>query len=501
MSNKEENVEMLTEDMLETQDLEETDDLAETDYLTDTDDLAETDELEVSDDLVDTEEMTEKQVRLAKEKEAMSNETVQMYMHEMARVPLMTESEELAAFKAMEAAKKNSRRLFNSFKFAPAMYERLLDRIEGQDERFDGIVSEDFSGGRAEYMAMIPELRRKLKRVRSSADTERFAERLCIGQKCFESLCAEAEYRLYRPCKALVAEKVRLLVRRPSKKREAELSAIRTRLASLEKEAGMAAGEFVESFGELRRQLEILQSERTRVVEANLRLVVSTIKRLLHLGMEFLDLVQEGNTGLMRAVELFDYRRGYRFSTYATWWIRQAATRAMADQARTIRLPVHLIEQIHNMNRVRARLVQRLGGDPSDKELAWEMGIPEWKVRSLRKMALAPVSLQKKVGDDEDACMGDFVEDTTAVDPGEETDKGLMREQLMSVLGTLNARERELLEYRYGLVDGTCRTLEEVGRMLNVTRERVRQLEAKALRQLRHPTRLRRLRGFLVKSA
>ena len=431
--------------------------------------IEQTDEL-FTEDVINTEEIVDgeelKEVKLAKEKEAMSNETVQLYMREMARVPLMTEGEELAAFKAMEAAKKSSRKLFNRFKFAPAMYMRLLDRIEGQDGRFDGIVSVDFSGGRAEYVAMIPELR-----------------------------------RLYQPCRALIAEKVRLLAKRPSKKRDVELAAIRTRLASLEKESGMAAGEFVERFGELRRQLEILQSKRTRVVEANLRLVVSTIKHLLHLGLEFLDLVQEGNTGLVRAVELFDYRRGYRFSTYATWWIRQAATRAIAEQSRTIRLPVHLIEQIHDMNRVCAQLVQRLGRDPSAKELAWEMGVPEWKVRSLRKMAWTPVSLQTKVGDDEDACMGDFVENTTAVDPGEETDKSLMREQLISALGTLNARERELLEYRYGLVDGNCRTLEEVGRMLNVTRERVRQLETKALRQLRHPTRSLRLRGFIAKSA
>lgn len=480
--------------------IEQTDELFTEDVIN-TEEIVDGEEMTDGEELTDAEELTEKEVKLAKEKEAMSNETVQLYMREMARVPLMTEGEELAAFKAMEAAKKSSRKLFNWFRFAPAMYMRLLDRIEGQDGRFDGIVSVDFSGGRAEYVAMIPELRRKLKCVRSSADMERFAEKLCIEQKCFESLCAEVEERLYRPCRALIAEKVRLLAKRPSKKRDVELAAIRTRLASLEKESGMAAGEFVERFGELRRQLEILQSKRTRVVEANLRLVVSTIKHLLHLGLEFLDLVQEGNTGLVRAVELFDYRRGYRFSTYATWWIRQAATRAIADQARTIRLPVHLIEQIHNMNRVCAQLVQRLGRDPSAKELAWEMGVPEWKVRSLRKMAWTPVSLQAKVGDDEDACMGDFVEDTTAVDPGEETDKSLMREQLISALGTLNARERELLEYRYGLVDGNCRTLEEVGRMLNVTRERVRQLETKALRQLRHPTRSLRLRGFIAKSA
>lgn len=250
--------------------------------------------------------------------------------------------------------------------------------------------------------------------------------------------------------------------------------------------------------GKWRLELERLCA---RVVEANLRLVVFTARHFMHRGLEFLDLVQEGNIGLLRAVELFDYRRGYRFSTYATWWIRQAASRAIAEQSRTIRLPVHIGEQIYAMNRVRADLVQRLGREPSDKELAWKMGLPEQNICSLRKTALTTESLQKNVGDDDGACFGDFVEDAAAADPGAAAEQSLMREQLEAVLGTLNARERELIAYRYGLVDGTCRTLEELGRMFNVTRERVRQLEAKALRQLRHPARLRRLREFLAKSA
>lgn len=466
-----------------------------------TEDVINTEEIVDGEELTDAEELTENEVKLAMEREEMATETVQLYMREMARVPLMNEAEELAAFKAIAAAKDDSRRLFNRFRFAPVMYARLLDRIEGQTERFDGIVACTFNGGRAEYIAGIPGFRQALKRARGGDDVDRCSEKLCIGQKCFEALCAEAGRRLYAPCKALVAEKVRLLAKRPSKRRDAELAAVRNRLATIETEVGMAAGEFVERFAELQRTLETLQKARTRVVEANLRLVVSTVKRLMHLGLEFLDLVQEGNTGLVRAVELFDYRRGYRFSTYATWWIRQAATRAIAEQSRTIRLPVHLIEQIHAMNRVRADFVQRLGCEPTDKELAWEMGVPERKVRSLRKMAWTPKSLQENVGDEEDACFGDFVEDAAAADPGAAAEQSLMREQLEAVLGTLNARERELIAYRYGLVDGTCRTLEEVGRMLNVTRERVRQLEAKALRQLRHPARLRRLREFLAKSA
>ena len=461
-----------------------------------TEDVINTEEIVDGEELTDAEELTEKEVKLAKEKEAMSNETVQLYMREMARVPLMTEGEELAAFKAMEAAKKSSRKLFNRFKFAPAMYMRLLDRIEGQDGRFDGIVSVDFSGGRAEYVAMIPELRRKLERVRSSADMERFAEKLCIEQKCFESLCAEAEERLYQPCRALIAEKVRLLAKRPSKKRDVELAAIRTRLASLEKESGMAAGEFVERFGELRRQLEILQSKRTRVVEANLRLVVSTVKRLMHLGLEFLDLVQEGNTGLVRAVELFDYRRGYRFSTYATWWIRQAATRAIADQARTIRIPVHMIETINKLMRVQKKLIQKLGREPTEQDLSKEMNMPTDQVRAVKRMAQQPISLQSKVGDNDDAHYGDFIPDLNSENPFEVTEGHLLKERLRDILNTLTDRERQVVDFRFGLSDGYSRTLEEVGRLFNVTRERIRQIEAKALRKLRHPSRMKSLGDY-----
>ena len=250
-------------------------------------------------------------------------------------------------------------------------------------------------------------------------------------------------------------------------------------------------------FAALREALHEGHMARTEMVEANLRLVISIVKKYMNRGLSFLDLIQEGNTGLMKAVEKFEYRRGYKFSTYATWWIRQAATRAIADQARTIRIPVHMIETINRFMRSQKRLVQVLGREPQPDEIAEEMGISPDRVRSILKMSQQPISLQSPVGDGDDAHFGDFLPDTTAENPAEMTAKDLLKDQIHSVLQTLTQREREVLDFRFGLTDGFSRTLEEVGKQFNVTRERIRQIEAKALRKLRHPTRLRRLQGFI----
>ena len=269
------------------------------------------------------------------------------------------------------------------------------------------------------------------------------------------------------------------------------------KIRELEKSLWFSLSDYAEEYRTLKGWLRQAFKAKTEMVEANLRLVISIAKKYTNRGLSFLDLIQEGNMGLMKAVEKFEYRRGYKFSTYATWWIRQAITRSIADQARTIRIPVHMIETINKLMRVQKQLVQEYGREPSPEEVAEEVLLPVDRVRAVLKMAQQPISLQSPVGESEETNFGDFIEDRGAENPSDMTAIVLLKEKIKDVLETLTDRERQVLEQRFGLIDGYSRTLEEVGRQFQVTRERIRQIEAKALRKMRHPTRIRQLEGFL----
>ena len=279
---------------------------------------------------------------------------------------------------------------------------------------------------------------------------------------------------------------------------------VRMYLKEIGKVPLLSADEEIEEKAEIKEEIKTLQryvdkgaDAKKRLAEANLRLVVSIAKRYVGRGMLFLDLIQEGNLGLIKAVEKFDYKKGYKFSTYATWWIRQAITRAIADQARTIRIPVHMVETINKLIRVSRQLLQELGREPSPEEIAKEMNMPVERVREILKISQEPVSLETPIGEEEDSHLGDFIKDDNVPVPADAAAFTLLKEQLEEVLGTLTEREQKVLTLRFGLEDGRARTLEEVGKEFNVTRERIRQIEAKALRKLRHPSRSRKLKDYL----
>jgi RNA polymerase primary sigma factor len=453
------------------------------------------------------------------------DDPIRMYLHQMGQVPLLTREQEVEICKRIEKAEIGVRMTFNRIGFACRMYLDLVACLESGGERFDRIVIDKLVDSRDKYIEVLPRLKKEIvaaqallqkqfkeaqkprlakpDKARKDKAVEKAREKLAVAvtklnfkQKVIENMAAEGE-KIFTDLRHSVRETDHLSKMRPCKKRTTRIEELQKKTSAIQDDCCAITEEALAWGGELRDALRKGQQARTEMVEANLRLVISIVKKYMNRGLSFLDLIQEGNTGLMKAVEKFEYRRGYKFSTYATWWIRQAATRAIADQARTIRIPVHMIETINKLLRVQKRLLQELGREPTPEEAAEEMDMPVERVRAVYKMAQQPISLQSPVGDGDDAHFGDFIEDQGAENPSEMTAYSILKDRLREVLHTLTDREKAVLDYRFGLTDGYSRTLEEVGKQFCVTRERIGQIEAKALRKLRHPTRLRKLEGFL----
>ena len=443
------------------------------------------------------------------------DDPVRMYLKQMGQVPLLTREQEVDISKRIEESENTVQKHISRFGFTARAHLDLAQKLAEGGERFDRVILDKKIESRESYMKMLPRLCKQVEKLSGSITAQytqlntakketrkfkafqkavnslqRLYPKFYFKQKVTEEFAHLADEH-YRSLLQLQGEVVK------HRRGSATHSPLNLKARELENALWLSVDQYAEQYQELKSWMRNGLRAKTEMVEANLRLVISIAKKYTNRGLSFLDLIQEGNMGLMKAVEKFEYRRGYKFSTYATWWIRQAITRSIADQARTIRIPVHMIETINKLMRVQKQLVQEYGREPTPEEVAEEILLPVDRVRAVLKMAQQPISLQSPVGESEETNFGDFIEDKGAENPSDMTAIVLLKEKIKDVLETLTERERQVLEQRFGLVDGYSRTLEEVGRQFRVTRERIRQIEAKALRKMRHPTRIRQLEGFL----